>query len=77
MEREKNRFYNILQQNLDNIFSPNGSILAATIIIESEMEQRLKRICQKDQIARNFLKENNGKDIPEIKGWLYIPKILR
>ena len=52
-------------------------MLAATIIIESETEQRLKRTCQKNQIVRNFLKENNGKNISEIKGRLYVPKVLK
>ena len=76
MEKEKNIFYSILQRNSDNIFSPNGSILIAIIIIKNKIEQRLKRICQKNKIAKNFLKKNNRKDIPEIKRWLYISKIL-
>ena len=67
MEKKENRFYSILQQNLDNIFSLNNNILTATIIIENKTKQRLKKIYQKNKIAKNFLKENNKKNIPEIK----------
>ena len=38
MKKEKNKFYSILQQNPDSIFSFNGSMLVTTIIIESKME---------------------------------------
>ena len=43
-EGQENRSHNILRQNEDGSLSPNTSILAAIITIESKTEQRLKKI---------------------------------
>ena len=69
---QKNQFHNILCQNKDDSLSPNDSILAATVTIESKMEQRLKKICQKDRIFKILLKKKLEYIILEIKRRLYV-----
>ena len=79
MEGQEDRSHSILKQNKDGSLSANHSMLAATmtVTIESEVEQRLKRACQKDKTAKDLLKESEGLQIPEIKGRLYVPRSLR
>ena len=38
MEEEKNKLYNILKKNEDDLLSLNSNMIAETIIIEVEME---------------------------------------
>ena len=38
MNGYKDRSYNILRQNKDNLLSPNSNIMAVTVIIKNEVE---------------------------------------
>ena len=67
MDSYEDRSHSILQQNKDNSLSPNSNILVATIIIKSEVEQYLKRVCQKNKISKILLKKKSGLIISEIK----------
>ena len=60
-----------------NLLSPNGSILVTIIIIRNKMEQRLKKIYQKNKTSKILLKKKSGFTISEIKEQLYISQLLR
>ena len=51
-------------------------MIAATVIIKAETEQCLKQIYQKNKIFKTLLKKKLETIILEIKGQLYISKIL-
>ena len=68
MDSQKNRFHSILQQNKDGSLSPNNNILVATVTIENEVEQRLKKTYQKNKTSKVLLKKKSELIISEIKG---------
>ena len=57
IEKKKNFFYNILQQNSDSIFNLNSNILTTIIIIKSKTKQQFKKIYQKNKTTKNILKK--------------------
>ena len=59
------------------MLSLNSNIVAVTIILKAEIEQCLKKICQKNKISKALLKKKPGTTISKIKRQLYIPKKLR
>ena len=69
--------HSILWQNEDDSLSPNSSILVATVTIESEIEQRLKKTCQRNKIFKALLKKKSELIISEIKGRLYVSWLLQ
>ena len=77
MDGHEDRSHSILRQNKDDSLSPNSSMLVTTITIESEVEQRLKKTCQKNKTSKVLLKERPGLTISEIKRRLYVPRSLR
>ena len=72
IDGQKDRSHSILWQNKDDSLSPNSNILATTVTIESEIEQRLKKICQKNKISKILLKKKSELIISEIKRQLYV-----